>query len=657
MGLTMGCAKCHDHKYDPISQRDYYRFFAFFNQTEDADRSDDAPLAPMPTPEQRAARARVDARLAALDGTLDRIAARATAERRRRERAFLARWRKPLAADGALAAAKLGAWRTAGPFGVPAGVSPLNAVLPPEEGADTAKWGEATEVHDGKIAQIGGGPGTVTYLARTVTLPAARTLRATMISDEGIAVSVDGRLVHHGGATAALAIPLAAGEHKLLVKLGNGDARQEFLFRLDAEEVAGVPLDVARALLVTEGKRTPAQARLVRDHFLRERHADGEPQVAERDALVAESQRLDAIVAKVPVMRELGAGKRRTTWVQVRGNFLDHGDAVTPATPPAFPALPAGAPLDRLGLARWLIDAKNPLTARVAANRLWAQLFGTGLVETEEDFGTQGAAPTHRALLDWLATELVRQGWSQKGLLRAIVLSHTYRQSAHVTPALAARDRFNRLLARGPRVRLEAETLRDTALATAGLLSHRMYGPSVMPPQPDGIWSAVYSGDKWLTSAGEDRWRRGLYTFVRRSSPYPSMTTFDAPSREVCSIRRIRSNTPLQALVTLNDPVYVEAAQALARRMLREMDAPPARRIAHGFRLTLLRSPSEVELAALVDLYGKRERHYRTHAAEARAMATEPLGPLPDGIDAAEAAAMTAVANVLLNTDEFLTKG
>jgi hypothetical protein len=308
-------------------------------------------------------------------------------------------------------------------------------------------------------------------------------------------------------------------------------------------------------------------------------------------------------------------------------------------------------------VARWLVDERNPLTARVAANRQWAQLFGAGLVETEEDLGTQGAPPTHRELLDWLASEFVRQGWSLKKLTRAIVLSATYRQTARVTPELQARDRFNRLLARGPRFRLEAEMVRDAALAVSGLLSRKMYGPSVMPPQPDGIWSAVYSGDRWIASRGEDRWRRGLYTFVRRTSPYPSMITFDAPSREVCSIRRIRSNTPLQALVTLNDPVYVEAAQALARRMLREMDAPPRARIAHGFRLALGRPPTDAELAPLVDLHARRARHYGAHADAARAMATAPLGPLPDGMDVVEAAALTAVANVILNLDEFLTKG
>ena len=205
-------------------------------------------------------------------------------------------------------------------------------------------------------------------------------------------------------------------------------------------------------------------------------------------------------------------------------------------------------PVNRLGLARWLVDENNPLVARVAVNRLWEQIFGRGLVETSEDFGTQGAPPSHPELLDWLATEFIAKGWSQKALIRTIVLSATYRQSSAVTPELAERDPYNRLFARGPRVRMEAEMVRDVALAASGLLSAKMFGPSVFPLQPDGIWNMPYSSDKWTTSTGEDRYRRSLYTFWRRTSPYPSFMTFDATSRELCTVRRVRTNTPLQAL-------------------------------------------------------------------------------------------------------------
>ena len=234
-------------------------------------------------------------------------------------------------------------------------------------------------------------------------------------------------------------------------------------------------------------------------------------------------------------------------------------------------------PVNRLGLARWLVDERNPLVARVAVNRIWQQVFGRGIVETSEDFGSQGAAPSHPELLDWLATEFIAKGWSQKALLRLIVTSSTYRQSSVVTPQLAERDPDNRLLARGPRFRMEAEMVRDVTLAASGLLSAKMHGPSVFPLQPPGVWNMPYSSDKWTTSEGEDRYRRSLYTFWRRTSPYPAFMTFDTTSREFCTVRRVRTNTPLQALTLLNDPASFEAARALAARMIAAGAAAPAR--------------------------------------------------------------------------------
>ena len=313
---------------------------------------------------------------------------------------------------------------------------------------------------------------------------------------------------------------------------------------------------------------------------------------------------------ETPIFRELPADKQRVTNIHLRGNFLTQGDEVAAAVPTAFHPLPTDAPRSRLGVAQWLTDANNPLTARVAVNRFWAQLFGIGLVETQEDFGIQGLPPSHPELLDWLATEFVREGWSMKRLCKLIVMSATYRQSSRVTPELMERDRFNRLLARGPRYRLEAEMLRDQALAVSGLLSRKMYGPSVMPPQPDGIWRSTYNLDKWKTSPGEDKYRRGLYTFIKRTSPYPSMMTFDGPSREICTIRRINTNTPLQALVLLNDPVYVEAAQALARRMAQGEGSIDGQ-LAAGFQAAMIRPPQPRELAALRQLYEQRLKHYQ----------------------------------------------
>jgi hypothetical protein len=309
-------------------------------------------------------------------------------------------------------------------------------------------------------------------------------------------------------------------------------------------------------------------------------------------------------------------------------------------------------------VAKWLLDPNNPLTARVAVNRYWAALFGTGLVETEEDFGTQGEMPSHPELLDWLATEYVRLSWDTKAFLKLLVTSATYRQSSKVTPEALAKDPRNRLLSRGPRFRLEAEIVRDQALALSGLLSRKMHGPSVYPPQPPGLWQAAFNGERtWATSKGEDRYRRGLYTFWRRTVPYPSMATFDATSRETCTVRRIRTNTPLQAFVTLNDPCYVEAAQALARRIVKEGGPTAEERARFGLRLCLGRPPHAEQVKQVMELFETERAHYRKDGKAALTLATEPLGPLLSGMDPAEVAAWTVVANVLLNLDAVLMKG
>ena len=302
------------------------------------------------------------------------------------------------------------------------------------------------------------------------------------------------------------------------------------------------------------------------------------------------------------------------------------------------------------------MSRENPLTARVVVNRYWEQLFGTGLVKTSEEFGNQGELPSHPQLLDWLAVEFSKS-WDLKALLKTIVMSATYRQSSRATPQLIQADPYNRLLTRGPRVRLTAEMIRDQALAVAGLLSRKMHGPPVRPPRPNlGLKAAFGSSTDWSTSMGEDRYRRGLYTQWRRSLPYPSMTTFDAPNRNVCTIRRAPTNTPLQALVTLNDPVYVEAAQALARRIAREGGDSTESRVRYGFQLALTRPPSDREQTRLVKLYEQAREQYATQPAEAKLLATDPLGPLADGADAVDLAAWTLVGNVLLNLDETLAR-
>jgi mono/diheme cytochrome c family protein len=379
---------------------------------------------------------------------------------------------------------------------------------------------------------------------------------------------------------------------------------------------------------------------------------------AERDRLAALKKEQAALkpATTVPIMRELTGKDRRKTRLQFRGNFMDLGDEVTEGTPAAFHLFPTNAPKNRLEFAKWLVSAENPLTARVVANRFWEQFFGVGLVRTSEEFGAQGELPSHPELLDWLAVEL-RSDWNVKRFLKLIVTSAAYRQSAKVTPELFERDPENRLLARGPRVRLTAEMVRDQALSAAGLLSPKMLGPSVRPQQPNLGVSAAFGGSiDWQTSAGEDKFRRGIYTQWRRSNPYPSMSTFDAPNRDTCIVRRARTNTPLQALVTMNDPVYVEAAQALARRAIAKGGATPVAKATFAFRACLVRPPTEAEVARLVKLYEDAKVKFAKDAAKATQFATVPLGPLPKGVDATDAAAWTVVANVLLNLDEMLMK-
>lgn len=415
---------------------------------------------------------------------------------------------------------------------------------------------------------------------------------------------------------------------------------------------AETPAYVLAALQVAADARTAAQKDVVAKHFL-----NFTPELKEQRTKLAEvkKQIADLKPDTVPIMKEM-AGKGRETKLQHRGNYLDLGDVVQPGTPAIFPPLKKDLP-QRLALAHWLVDPANPLTARVVANRYWEQIFGTGIVATSEEFGSQGELPVHPELLDWLATDLVNNKWDLKAFVKKLVTSAAYRQSSKVTPELQSRDPENRLLARGPRFRLSAEMVRDQTLAVGGLLSSKMYGPPVKPMQPSmGLSAAFGSGIDWQTSEGADKHRRALYTTWRRSNPYPSMATFDAPNREVCTVRRGRTNTPLQALVTLNDPVYVEAAQALGRKVVAEGGATTADRVVYAFRLVLTRPPSAEEQSRLVKLFETSRAKFDQQPEAAKKLATEPIGPLPKDASAAELAAWTVVGNVLLNLDEALMK-
>ncbi|MCI0684228.1 MAG: DUF1553 domain-containing protein [Gemmataceae bacterium] len=507
MGLTMACAQCHTHKYDPITQEEYFRFYAMFNQTQDADRGDESPLLTQMTPQQEQKKAKLTAQLADLEKKLQ----------------------QPIAdVDAALKK-----WRT-----------------------------------DAKVDKL--------------------------------------------------------------------------------------PANIDKIIAVEAAKRTPEQQAELAMYY-----QSVAPELkATRDRIAALKKELPKIKGiTTPIMKELPDKQQRKTKIHIRGNFLDEGNEVTAGLPALFPPLPPGQPLNRLGVARWLVDRNNPLTARVTVNRLWDQLFGVHLVDTPEDFGMRSKPPEHQELLDWLAVEFMDQKWDVQKFLKTLVTSATYRQSSRVTPELLEKDPDNRLFARGPRFRTAAETIRDQALFASGLLSAKMYGPSVRPPRPKlGLTAAFGGGTDWEASPGDDKYRRALYTEWRRTTPYPSMLTFDAPNRNVCTIARPRTNTPLQALVTLNDPVYIEAAQALARRMVTEGGVTPEARVQYGFRLALTRPPQPAETTRLVELYQKARADFAANPKEAQQLATEPLGPLPAGMDAVELAAWTVVGNVMLNLDEVFAK-
>ena len=408
---------------------------------------------------------------------------------------------------------------------------------------------------------------------------------------------------------------------------------------------AALTPDVEAVLLTPEAQRTAAQQDCLRDYF-----AATAPELqAERDAIQRLREQMPAYPTTL-ALAERPPDNPRLTQIHHRGEFLQTEETVTPGVLAILPPLPPGQSANRLVFARWLVDGRNPLVGRVAVNRQWAAFFGRGIVSTVEDFGYQGQPPSHPELLDWLAVELVRQGWSMKKLHRLIVTSATYRQSARVTPEQKARDPQNRLLSRTPRFRLEAELTRDAALTASGLLSPKLGGPGVFPPQPPGVTSeGTYGPLQWNVSSGEDRYRRGLYTFRKRTAPYAMFATLDAPSGEACLARREISNTPLQALTLLNDAVFMDAAQALGRAMTAQQGSVEER-VTLLFRRCVTRPPTEEERTLLTQFYTAQRHRFAGKELDALAVAGSGAG------DAIERAAWTTLARSLLNLDEAITR-
>ncbi|MFO1078588.1 MAG: PSD1 and planctomycete cytochrome C domain-containing protein [Planctomycetota bacterium] len=654
LGMTFECARCHDHKFDPVTQRDYYALFAFFDQTSETGAIDspgrrpptmryvDADLAQrIAAAEQRvaAARAARDAPDASLDGAQRDWEATASAA---------------IAADPARSTpATAGAWRELGPR--------PRAGDPPTLG-DSESWRPAPELVEGKPYMFAPVTGA-TYLRRTVRVPSARRIELSLGSDDGIRVFWNGALVlvhddvQRGVAPDQERVALAAepGDNDLLLEITNTGGPGGVWFRTVGEFVDGIAVDVARILAAPREQRTGRDRDRLRDHFRAAQVPDWERWTTAIAEAEREHDRLVAGAPEVMVMDELPPERRRTVHVLERGGYDKPREEVVAATPSFLPQLPEGAPRDRLALARWLVSAGHPLTARVAVNRCWQLFFGRGIVETVEDFGRQGARPTHAALLDWLACRYVASGWDTKALHRAIVTSATYRQSAHGDREVFADDPDAALLQRAPRHRLPSWMLRDQALALGGLLIARRGGPPVRPYQPAGVWAeATFDTIRYEQDHGEDLHRRSLYTFWRRI--VGPTTLFDTPSRQSCVVRTKATNSPLHALVLRNDPTFVEAARGFAARAWREGGAEARTRIAWAFRAATARTPGASELDRLVARWEATRARFVADPAAAAALLAVGEAPCDTSIPPAELAAATVVASILLNLDEVLTR-
>ncbi|MGI9456229.1 MAG: DUF1549 and DUF1553 domain-containing protein, partial [Aeoliella sp.] len=689
MGTTAACAQCHNHKFDPISQEEYFELFALFNNTEDHDQRDERPLLEIWNDQQQEQQQTLRQKIARLESELAPLKTAARESQLEWEKTWQtaptargivpSQWSSRAGAavtlldDGSIRVAKGG---TTDVYSLQFVLSrdTTVAVVQLETLPDETLPANGPGHADGNfvitnIEMLANEPIQFTHAHADFSQPefAASGVIDAGEPSTGWAVGGQPGRAHTLSLVPEQPLILPAGS-TLEIKIAQESTHPHHTlgrFRLALvsdplmAQYVRLPTSVTQILGIAPAERSELQASDLANYYLtvspetKEIHAGLTQAKTELAALTPQTT--------VPIARELAVDKRRKTHIQLRGNFLNIGKEVTPGLPALFQSPAQESLSDRLTLAKWLVDARNPLTARVIANRYWEALFGVGLVRSSEDFGSQGEAPSHPQLLDWLASELVRLDWDTKAFLRLLVTSSTYRQSAAVTAQQFENDPDNRLLARGPRFRLSAEMVRDQALASGGLLSPKMYGPPVRPPQPAlGLSAAFGGGVDWTASDGEDRYRRGIYTTWRRSSPYPSMSTFDAPNREVCTVRRARTNTPLQALVTLNDPVYVEAAQALGRRMLSAAATTPEQ-IRHGFRLCLARDPSEQEVDHLVRLFEAARQRLAPHPGdaepkEALQLATAPLGPLPAGADPVDAAAWTVVANVLLNLDEMMLK-
>jgi len=710
LAATIGCAECHDHKYDPFTQREYYQLYAYFHNVPEAGldglADTPAPRMKVPTPEQAATLATLRAKLGTLQVQHDGPIPAADAG----QVAWEAEQAKIRANPG------LG-WVTVDPAGVlsrngaslsrqadlsilASGANPARdvyevvaatkataitglrlEVLPHESlpGKGTSRSDAANFV----LTEVGleASPEADPAAARQVQFARAEADFAQPEGDfaarnaidgdpkSGWAAGGKGRSIERRAVFVANAPFGVEGGTILRFRLRFESPHDRHVigrFRLaitsaDSPSIhTEPPAPIREALAVEPAARTDPQKAALRAYYRTTFSAEARAIASARDAAQAEATSFEKSIPQTMVMEEMATP--RATHMLVRGDFRTKGERVAPGVPASLPPLPDGQPNNRLALARWLVDPGHPLVARVFVNRAWQQHFGTGIVASSDDFGSQGEWPSHPELLDWLAREFVDGGWDIKALHRSIVTSAAYRQSSRVRPGDLERDPANRLLARGPRFRLDAEAIRDNALAVSGLLAPKHGGPSVYPFQPAGLWEELAIGRQFTSQAyspskGDDLHRRAIYTYWKRSVPYPSMSTFDAPNRELCTVKRPRTNTPLQALVLLNDPVYLEAARGLGLRAIREGGSSFEERSAFAFRACLAREPTEAESAILARVYDRQLARFRSDPAAAEAFLKVGETPRPTDVDPAELAAWTALGNVLLNLDETITPG
>ena len=723
LGTTIGCAECHDHKYDPISQKEFYQLYAFFHNVPEkgldgARDRNPAPSVQVPSQEQGVQLVEHIKAVAVAENGFKAREAELPAAQAKWENDVLGKLSRPVEPDGLLAgfsfdettlgADALGAGAEAAyhgtnapvwtegklgkalrfdgqggyvqaghiadfertnsfSYGCWAKIGEKGGVLIAKMENAPSNRGFDLEVNDGKVGVrlINVSPDNTLEVATREALPKDTWLHL-MVAYDGSS-KAKGVKLYANGKLQALQITsdklTGTIKNKAPVHIGGGsrsfhgvmDDVRFYNRALSSQEVDQLVAIARLAIIPIPAEKRAVEQKAELSKYFRENQAVDFKKAEEQ--FTQSRKAMDDLVKQIPstmVMEELSTP--RETFTLVRGNFQTKGDKVTAGVPQFLPVFPESAPPNRLGLAKWLVAPSHPLTSRVTVNRFWQMVFGTGLVTTSNDFGSRGELPSHPELLDWLATEFMARKWDVKSMLKLMVMSAAYRQSSATPPQLLARDPYNRLLARSPRFRLDAELIRDSALSISGLLDPKQGGPSVRPYQPALPSEHFGNGEKYVPSKGGDLYRRGVYTYWKRALVYPAFVTFDAPTRETCVVQRPRTSTPLQSLVLMNDPVYVEASRGLAQRVLGAGRMDLTKRITYAFRLAVARAPHAGELETLERVYHQQLDNYKQDREAAAALVS--IGELarPEHLETSELAAWTAIGNVLLNLNETITR-